>query len=96
MSDDGVEIWASAASVASACNSISRADHAAYAANMPGRAAPTRTCRRPAWRARDYGERTYADLRTGTTAPLSAVCWSQNEPHCCMRGRRFSNKSLRR
>jgi Glycosyl hydrolase family 65 central catalytic domain len=27
------------ASVASACNSISRADHAAYAANMPGRAA---------------------------------------------------------
>jgi bifunctional non-homologous end joining protein LigD len=28
-----VEIWASAASVASACNSISRVDHAAYAAN---------------------------------------------------------------
>jgi len=34
-----VEFWASAASVASACDSISRADHAAYAANMPGRAA---------------------------------------------------------
>jgi hypothetical protein len=37
-----VEIWASAASVASACNSISRADRAAS-----GRATPTRTCPRP-------------------------------------------------
>jgi NAD(P)-dependent dehydrogenase (short-subunit alcohol dehydrogenase family) len=35
-------VWrwrASVASVASACNSILRADRAAYAANMPGRAA---------------------------------------------------------
>jgi hypothetical protein len=31
-------VW-SAATVASACNSISPGDHAAYAANMPGRAA---------------------------------------------------------
>src|SRR5215472_8811607 len=37
-----VEIWASAASVASTCNSISRADHAAL-----GRATAALTCPRP-------------------------------------------------
>ena len=37
-----MEIWASAASVASVCNSISRADHAA-----PGRATPAPTWPRP-------------------------------------------------
>src|ERR671930_180020 len=41
-----VEIWASAAGEASACNSISHADHAAS-----GRATPTRTCPGPPSRA---------------------------------------------
>jgi hypothetical protein len=34
---DGVELWASVASVASACNSISRADHGAHDAKLSGR-----------------------------------------------------------
>jgi hypothetical protein len=53
-----VEIWASGASVANACNSISRADHAAYADMLSRRARdPTPNMVRPASRAieRDTG-----------------------------------------